>query len=33
MIQAVSIVGAVLILLPFAASQFQKLTTTRSRIS
>jgi hypothetical protein len=27
MIQAVSIVGAILILLPFAASQFQKLST------
>jgi hypothetical protein len=28
MIQAISIAGAVLILLPFAASQFGKLTTT-----
>jgi len=28
MIQAISVTGAVLILLPFAASQFGKLTTT-----
>ena len=28
MIQAISIAGAVLILVPFAASQFGKLTTT-----
>ena len=28
MIQAVSVIGAMLILLPFAASQFGKLTTT-----